>query len=123
VTAFLLALGAVALAAVGHVKKDAKAFLGATALTAIVFIFELASFADFASKFGFLTTNSSVSYGAGFAFIIITWLVSMPTLFFCFKASKNVGAALPPPTAQPQIPMANAEAVKAEPVAQGVATV
>jgi hypothetical protein len=122
VTAMLLAMGAFGAAAWAASKGEQKGWLAAMALTAVVWLFELCAFA---------ANTGWVSYlggGAGYAFIIITWLLTFPTLFYLFKAYKvQPGQQAPPSMAgqqAPPPPMAQAEMVRTEiPAAQGVATV
>jgi hypothetical protein len=120
VTSFVLALGAVGAAAHANVKKHSQSWLAAAALTFLVFVFELAAFANLASqvsKANSILGGNVFGYGPTFAFAIITWLLSMPTMAFCFMASKS------PAPAQAQAP-AQAEPVKATAAApQGIASV
>jgi hypothetical protein len=128
VTSFVVALGVVGAAAYAHVKKHSQSWLAAAALTFLVFVFELAAFAKFASDFSQFKSYlmaagvyaDNLSYSASFAFAIITWLLSMPTMAFCFLASKAPAQA----PAQAQAPaMAQAEEIKADTVPQGVTSV
>jgi hypothetical protein len=123
VTAFLLAIGAVGCAAVAHSKGEQKGWLAAFGLTAIVWLFELCAFASFADPW-----VKVFGGGAGYAFLILTWLLAFPTLFFLFKAYQEAPGKQAPPAmagqAPPPPPMAQAEMVRTEvPVAQGIATV
>ena len=124
VTAFLLAIGAVGCAAVAHRKGEKKGWLAAFGLTAIVWLFELCAFASFADEYWVKAFGG----GGGYAFLILTWLLAFPTLFFLFKAYQEAPGKQAPPAmagqAPPPPPMAQAEMVRTEvPVAQGIATV
>jgi hypothetical protein len=125
VTAFLLAIAAFGCAAAAHSKGERKGWLAAFVLTAIVWLFEMCAFASFADPW-----VQTFGGGGGYAFIILTWLLTFPTLFFLFKAYQEAPGQAPPamagqaPPPPPPPPMAQAEMVRTEiPVAQGVATV
>jgi hypothetical protein len=125
VTSLVLALGMVGAAAHAHVKKHSQSWLAAAALTFLVFVFELAAFAKMASDVSqinkFYSRQTTLSFSASFAFAIITWLLSMPTMAFCFLASKAPAQA----PAQAQAPaMAQAAPVKTDaPLPQGITSV
>ncbi len=96
VSSFVFALGAVGAAA--------QSWLAAAALTFLVFVFELAAFADLASRVSQANSNYGekvYGFGPTFAFAIFTWLLSMPTMAFCFMASKSPAQAQAPAQAEP----------------------
>jgi hypothetical protein len=109
VTSFVLALGVVGAAGHAHVKKHSQSWLAAAALTFLVFVFELAAFANTASQVSEANSffgGQFFGYSTSFAFAIITWLLSMPTMAFCFLANKSPAPARAEPvkvsTAAPQ---------------------
>ena len=147
VASVFFSLVAALAAAEGHKKGASKPFRFAAKSTFLVFILELTAFAKYANDQSTVndilaaahaagSTATSITgipgtpsipmdvekftYGAGFAFLIITWLLSMPTFAFSVLAGKSL--AIPPAQAQAQaLPLA--EPVAVEPVAEEITKV
>ena len=145
VASLFFSLVAALAAAEGHNKGASKPFRFAAKSTFLVFILELTAFAKYANDQTTVndilaaahaagSTATSITgipgtpsipldveeftYGAGFAFLIITWLLSMPTFAFSVLAGKSLAT---PAQAQAQAPLA--EPVAVEPVAEEITKV